>query len=287
MAIIEIDGFKVYSNLDGTKSIIINSDCIEECMKTYTKNHLHGVAITVHHGYKLQNIDFLSEYPGIKRLSISDGIKDINAIHYLKNLESLIVSGKNRKIDFSNFLFLKELIADWSLKFLNMDKCVQLKNLSLYNYSPRSKDCLTISNIRWLEKLIITQSTITTLNGLEKFDQLKEVEFNYCSKLNTLCCLEASKETLDTLLFDHCKSIKNHDYVMEFRNLKILAFNNGGAITSIKFIKRINSLESFRFVGADVTDGDMTPCIGLRYAAFTNKKHFSHTMDQVKSLSKT
>jgi hypothetical protein len=46
------------------------------------------------------------------------------------------------------------------------------------------------------------------------------------------------------------------------------------------------SLKNFMFVGTDVTDGDMTPSIGLRYAGFSNKKHFSHTMEQIKTLSK-
>lgn len=283
MPMIVVDGFKIYT--DEKKSIIIDSDYIDEGMQYFIEKKLDGVAITVAHDYKLQNVDFLSKYPDIKHLSISDGIKDINAIHNLKNLEFLMISGKNRKIDFSHFPFLKKLVVDWSPNFLNIDRCTKLKSLSFYNFSPRSRDCLSIANMPWIEELKITQSTITTLKGLEKFNLLKEVEFNYCNRLDTLCCLEKSKEALVSLLFSHCKSIKNHDYSTLFRNLKILAYNNGGTIPSIKFIKQIASLESFRFVGTDVTDGDMIPCIGLRYAAFTNKKHFSHTMEQIKKLS--
>lgn len=285
MAIVEIDKFKAYSNLDGTKSIIINSDHIEECMKIYLENNLDGVAITTSHDYKLQNIDFLTDYPKVKRLSISDGIKDISAIHSLRSLEFLIVSGKSRKVDYSYFPSLKELIADWSSHFLNMDQCKSLKRISFYNYNPKTKDCSSISNISWIEKLEIVQSPINTLNGLEYFNQLKELQFSYCSKLETLCCIEKSKETLVSLLFDHCKSIKNPEYVTQFHNMNTLAYNNG-LLQSIKFIKKMTALKSFRFVGTDVIDGDMTPCIGLKYAGFSNKKHFSHTMEEIKSLSK-
>src|SRR2546430_12411860 len=116
MSITMIEGFKVYTN--SKKSIIIDSDYVDECMQFYSENHLDGVAITTSHGYKLQNVEFLSEYPEIKHLSVSDGINDINAIHTLKNLESLIISGKNRKIDFSHFPSLTGLIADWSPHFL-------------------------------------------------------------------------------------------------------------------------------------------------------------------------
>jgi len=285
MSIIIIEGFKVYESLE-KRSIIINSDCINDCMRIYAENHLDGVAITTAHDYKLQNVDFLAEYPEIKRLSISDGIKDIISIHKLRNLEYLGISGKNRKVDFSHFPSLTELNAEWSPYFINMDKCVCLRSLSLNNYNPKTKDCLNISNVPWVKSLEITQSTICALNGLEKFDQLEELEINYCSNLETLCCLEKSKETLFFLLYDHCKSIKNHEYVQQFKHLKTLAYNNGGIIPSIKFIKKMTSLRSFRFVNTDVTDGDMMPCIGLNYAAFSNKKHFSHTMEQIKSLSK-
>jgi protein phosphatase 1 regulatory subunit 7 len=286
MAITTINGFKVYSNLNNSKSIIINSDCVNECMRVYTENHLDGVAITTSHDYRLQNVDFLSEYPEIKHVSISDGINDISAISALPNLESLMLSGKNRKVDFRYFPSLVELIADWSPTFLNMDNCRHLKRLSLYNYSPKSKDCSSISNVPWVKRLEITQSTINTLMGLEKFDQLEELELNYCSKLESLSCLGESKETLASLRCDHCKSIKNHAYVTYLDQLVTLAYNDGGTIPSIKFIKDMTSLKNFMFAGTDVTDGDMTPCIGLTYAGFSNKKHFSHTMEQIKSLSK-
>ena len=65
MAIILIDGFKAFDTLLDN-SIIINSDHIAECMEVYTKNNLRGVAITTAHDYKLQNVDFLSDYPEIK-----------------------------------------------------------------------------------------------------------------------------------------------------------------------------------------------------------------------------
>jgi len=42
------------------------------------------------------------------------------------------------------------------------------------------------------------------------------------------------------------------------------------------------NLEDFRFMSTDISDGDMTPTIRLKYAAFSNKKHFSHTLEQIR-----
>ena len=41
-------------------------------------------------------------------------------------------------------------------------------------------------------------------------------------------------------------------------------------------------LEDFRFVDTNVIDGDLSPLIRLKYAGFFDKKHYSHTREQIK-----
>jgi len=286
MAIDIIDGCKVYFNLDGTRDIIVDSDCIDECMQVFVKNNFDGVAVTTSHNYRRQDIDFLSDFPEVKQLSVSDGIGEIKAIHHLTNLTFLMLSGKNRKVDFGSFPVLTNLISDWSPNFLNMDSCKQLSQLTFHHYTPKSKDFSSLANVPWVKRLEITQSPIKTLNGLDKFNQLEELEMNYCGKLETLCCLKESKATLLSSRFNHCKSIQNHEYVVHLNHLNTLGYSYGGTIPSIKFIEKMRSLKNFLFVGTDVSDGDISPCVGLEYAGFTDKKHFSHTMKQINELSK-
>jgi hypothetical protein len=285
MSTVVIDGFKLFKHLDGSMSIIINSDRIHECMQFYKEKQLSGVVITTAFNYELQNVDFLADYPEIKHLLISDGIKDVSAVHALKELNYRMLSGKNRKVDFINFPLLAKLNIVWSPYLTNLDTCAKLEGFVLRNYTPKNKDCSFISNITWLKQLVIIQSTLTHLNGLEKLDRLEKLEFYYCSKLGTLDYLETSKESLTYLFFDHCKSIINHEYVTRLHHLYTLAFNDCGAIPSIKFINSMPSLKDIRFMGTDVIDGNMTPCIGFKYAAFTNKRHFTHTMEQIEMLS--
>lgn len=283
MAIEIIDGCKVYIN--EKRSVIINSDSIEKCMQVYKENSLDGVAITTAHDYKLQNVDFLKNYPEIKHVSISEKISDISGIYALSNLESAIISGKNRKIDFSYFPFFTTLIVDWSPFFSNMQNCKKLESLSLYYYNPKSKDYSNISDVSWVKKLKIANSSMPDLQEFSKFNQLEELEFHYCVKLETLCCLENSKDTLTSLIFDKCKSIRNYEYATKLHHLYTLAFNSAGIMPSIKFIKKMDSLKIFQFVDTDVVDGDMTPCIGLKQAIFSNKRNFSHTLKQIREIS--
>ncbi len=283
VAIEIIDGCKVYVN--GRRLIIINSDDISKCMEVYKKYNMDGVAITVYHDYKLQNVDFLKDYPEIKHISISDNITDISGMNGLATLRSAIISGKNRRIDFSFFPQLEEFNADWSPYFKNLDKCTKLWYISMHHYTPRSKDLSCISQPPWLRKLKVTQSNIYSFHGIEKFEQLEDVDFAYCPKLEKLCCLEGSANSLKSLLFDHCKAIKNHNYVTKLNSLLTLGMNNCGSLPSIKFIKEMNALESFRFGDTDVIDGDISPCIGLRYVYFSNKRHFSHKLEQIRLQS--
>jgi protein phosphatase 1 regulatory subunit 7 len=284
MSIIQIDGFKAYQNLDGTRMIIINSDNIDGCMDYYYKNNIEGVAITNYHGYNLKEVDFLSRYPDIKSLTISESVENIEAIHSLTGLEELIISEKKQKIDFQYFPNLKKLTLDWSTGLINLDKCKSLESLAIYSgFNPKTKDLTAISNVHWLKKLEINSSSITSFKGSENFDNLEELEFNYCPKLENISGFEKSKEKLKSLIFGNCKSIKNYDSVVIFDNLNILGFNFSGVIKSIGFIKKMKSLSSFRFVGTDVVDGDITPCVGLKFISFTNKKHFTHKMEQLRN----
>jgi hypothetical protein len=284
MPISIINGFKIYDGL--RKSLIIQPDRISEGMAFFLEHSLDGIAIEREHGYNLDNIDFLNDYPFIEHISISSDPLNIDGIYNLKNLTSLILSGRNRKLDFSCFTKLVELKADWSPYFVNLNACIKLKKLSFYNYNPKNKLYEELAKVSWLQILEITQSSIDTLEWLKGFDQLQDVSFNYCGKIKRLSSLEKSSNNLLKLIFDHCKSIENHDYVKQFPNLKILGYNHCGEIKSIGFIKEMPALEDFRFVNTIISDGDLSPCLGLKHAGFNNKKHYSHTSEQIEKMIK-
>lgn len=206
MAIEIIDNCKVYVN--GHKYIIINSDQISECMRVFEKHKFDGVAMTIYHDYKLPNVDFIKHYPHVKHLSISERISDITGINVLSDLRSAIISGKNRRMDFSFFPKLEVFNADWSPHFQNMDQCARLRVLSLHHYTPKEKNFASISNFTHLKKLKITQSNVFDLHSLCGLKELEEIEFHYCARLEKLCCLDKSVHSLKSLIFDHCKGIK-------------------------------------------------------------------------------
>jgi len=119
--------------------------------------------------------------------------------------------------------------------------------------------------------------------GLEEFRQLKELEFNYCSKLKKLGCNAKSTNSLKSLTFYYYKAIKNHDYVTNLDGLATLAFNDCGSISSIKFVKKIKCIDDFIFSNTDVADGYISPCFEFRNVYFSNKKHSSYKVEETRS----
>ena len=52
----------------------------------------------------------------------------------------------------------------------------------------------------------------------------------------------------------------------------------------ISFIRKMKNLKFFSFVKTNIKDGDITPCLGLEYAGFDDKRHYSHRMKQVNRI---
>jgi protein phosphatase 1 regulatory subunit 7 len=40
-------------------------------------------------------------------------------------------------------------------------------------------------------------------------------------------------------------------------------------------------LKQFMFVDTNIVDGDLSPCIGLEYSGFFDKKHYSHKFKEL------
>ena len=49
-----------------------------------------------------------------------------------------------------------------------------------------------------------------------------------------------------------------------------------GEIPALAFLNKLMELESFSFLGTDIIDGDLTPCLRLKFAGFLDKRHHSH-----------
>jgi hypothetical protein len=105
------------------------------------------------------------------------------------------------------------------------------------------------------------------------------------SKLVSVADLIEVKDTLEVLILDGCKKVRDHAELGELIGLRKLILGDCGQLPSLQFIARLKDLEFLSFVGTKVLDGDLTPCLrhpNLKYVGFDNKKHYSHKLEEVR-----
>jgi protein phosphatase 1 regulatory subunit 7 len=265
------------------QSICIESDRISQCMQHYLKEKLGGIFISKAHGYKLKDLKFLKDYPFITRVHIAYApsicVSDLYAI---PKLRSINIADNKEPIDISAFSELEKLIVDWHPKITFPKVNKTLKYLSLSNYKPKSKDLTELPYFLNVEELQIIRAPLISLVGLGRFKKLKGLNLAYLSKLERIAGLDAY--SIEELMLDVCRKISDHAHVTNFPKLWKLMLCACGTVPSLKFLNRMPTLRWFTFVDTNVLDGDMTPCFRLESVGTSNKKHYSHTSEEIKAI---
>jgi hypothetical protein len=242
----------------------------------------NGVLISPRQGFASTNLEFLRHYDYIKSVSLinSRGI-DISALKKLSNLERLIISGNQQPVDLRWFPCLKELSIEWHPRVALDGAPASLEKLHLRRYRPKSKNLVELPPFPLLSELSIVQSPIESLEGVEKFRNLRSLEISYLSKLKRIGAIANLDDgRLEQLICEYCRKIEDYEKLQDLANLKVLRLNHCAPIRELSFVKGLRSLQDFRFVGTDVLDGDISPLLdhkSIRSVAFTNKRHFSHS----------
>lgn len=284
MAVKEINGFKIFDE-PKYKSLIIDSNRITECMDFYRNESFDGIAISRFHGYKLNEIDFLKNYPFVERISVTSETIELSGLNYLSNLKHLSLINDKQAVDFSNFPNLVVCQIEWNNKLQNIGLCKELKELQITKFNSKEKNLMPLSDLSNLEKLTLTRTNINSFNGLQKLQKLKQLEIYYAKGIENLSDINCISNTLINLHLSNCPNIKSYSEITELQKLYWLKLSKCGDIPSLSFIKEMPNLEKISFIDTNVLDGDLSPCIGLQHAGFTNKKHYSHTIAEMKKIN--
>jgi len=219
--------YKIVEKTSG-KAIYVNSSQIADDMHYAEKNNIKHVIISQYDNqYTLNNVDFLEHYLFIENITISTWENiDYSALKYLKNLKVLninILAVDKGELDFNDFPNLEDLGIAWNSKRKNISSLTNLKVLGLIKY--KAKNLNEFSSLLKLEKLILGQSSIESLEGIESLANLKRLSLFKNKKLISLKGLE-SLTKLTELEIDECKSIVSIDEVNKLKSLKILKIEN-------------------------------------------------------------
>ena len=284
MSVKIINGFKIYDETT-YKTLIIDSYRISECMDFFKKENFAGISISRYYGYKLNELDFLKDYPFIEQISVTSQTIKLSGLNYLTNLKSLSLINGKQKIDFSNFPNLKNCKIEWNNKLKNINSCKKLSKLQITKFNTKDKNLIILSDLINLEKLNLIRTNINSLKGIEKLLKLEELEINFAKNIEYLSEIVNISDTLKILYLNNCKNIKDYKDIAKLQNLYWLKLTKCNNIASLKFIKQMPNLKKLSFVDTNILDGNLKACIGLDFIGFSNKKHYSHTLQQIRKLN--
>lgn len=280
MGIFQSEGFNFMDGLN-SEYIVVESNRLKEYIDYINTKDIS--AIVINDSYYLNgDIDFLRDCPKVRKVNIvGSSLENYEGLSYLIHLQVLYFGEPKTKVDISQFTELEELYVDINKNVIGLEECRKLRVLKLWKYKPQSKNLLGISKLSNIEELEVTQSTITDLTGISSLPKLLKFGLYYSNKLESIKQITEGNRVLKELSIESCKYIQDFSEIIALKNLEKLLITESGEIPSIHFIGELPKLKSFVFMGTTVVDGNLNPCIGLEYVAFTDKKHYSHRMKDI------
>ena len=219
--------------------------------------------------------DFLE---GLSVLETHYDYSVVNKLHKLKYL-GIPDNGKD-VIDLKNFPNIEMCGVAYSERLQGLESCIHLKSLTISNYKSKTKDLSALPLLNNLEHLSFIKTDITTMQGIERFNNLKNLEIFSASKLETIAPLQALSNSLEEIQVEQCKKINDYQTLGKVKSLKKIILSESGEIKSLAFVKELPILEFISFWGTNVLDGNIKYCEGINYVGFDNKKHYTHELEQ-------
>ncbi|SRR5258708_7712754 len=216
----------------GEKTLLVNSDHLDVCMKAYYDLRLDGIALESYSGYTRKDTDFLKEHPGIERIAIIGSSIDPSGIRYLDHLRDLLITTSRHPLDLRPCVTLTRYSGDWHPKLLLPAPArTALERLRLWGYAPVSRNLETLGPYHNLKELLLVQSNLESLSGISGFGKISRLELNRLSKLRDISDLRNLR--VEKLILDGCRKIEGWDIIPKLKGLERLAPRNCGEPESI------------------------------------------------------
>ncbi len=232
-----------------------------------------------------EDINFLTQCLGLEYLWIIPAVSakdfDYSPIYKMPNIKQLICETiygaqdeKMAYLDYSKLSGVKYLSVDGGKRAEGLCFLKGLKSLCLSKY-PYSEDLETSFDGSELENLVIIQSSIRSLDGIDSAKKLKRLELSYNRRLTDISALLEIKDSLIWLDIEYCGKIKDFSVLSELHNIQLLRLQGSNVLPNLDFIKNMPNLK-FLVLKMNVSDGDLSRCENIPYVVITNRKHFTH-----------
>lgn len=261
--------------------VILHSKKSLEDHIRYIQEHQIKKAVVV-----AEDISFLCQCPSLEYLWIIPAFSannfDYSPLYKMPNIKWLqceTMYGKDEdriaNVDYSKIQGLQRLAVTGARGHHGMASVRGLKTLYMDLGQPISGTLKGAFDGSVLENLVISQSSICSLEGLEQAKQIKRLELSYNRKLVDISSVSEVRESLVWLDIENCGRIQDFSVLSELHNLELLRLRGSNTLPDLSFLKNMTKLEFF-VMTMNVADGDLSMCKRIPYVAIKNRKHFSH-----------
>ena len=235
----------------------------------------------------ISDLSFLEEFPGLLYLEVVDQKQiDTRPLSCLNNLRGLRLESPATEIDFGWFPELEVFVGDWHIDNCNLHLNRELRQLRIWQYKPRSADLSDLSRFTRLETLHLTQTSISTLAGIESLKDLRYVNIAYAPKLQSLETLTA-ESGIRELSLQNVKQIEAYAPIAAIPYLRRLKISSCAEMPDLKWTRSMKHLDFISFVETNVADGDLSPLLELpllEYVGTMDKRRYNYKMNALNEL---
>lgn len=282
-----IMNFTVEDGLFGPKFVLRGywRDAAEQFMR---ENKIHELDLNYAKNWPKEEIAFLRRLEFLVNLQLIMPAKiDLSPIEALVNLRSLRADGlTSTKADLTGLTKLDTCYVEWQPKLASVLICSSLTDLYLQSF--KHHDCHGLAALGKLEVLRIGNGPLNTLAGIEC---LRWLRFLGLYNLRKLSAVPEVRELAELRELDvwGCKNVEAiAEDIGSLANLESITLFNCGDIQSLAPLGRLTKLRSLSF-GEDtcILDGDISVLLdmpSLGEVCFNNRRHYSHTREQIVTL---
>ncbi len=132
-----------------------------------------------------------------------------------------------------------------------------------------------LSNCKDLMDLEFTLCGLTSLDGINSFDNLQQLAIYYGRKLQDISELSNVAESLRSLTIENCPKIKDFSCINQLVNLEHLHLFGQNILPNLNFLKSMKKLKTFSF-SMCIEDGDLSMCLNIPYVySERNRKEYN------------
>ena len=260
---------------------LIRNEKSESILTALNKDKIEAISLNCSRGWLGEDVSFLSELKFVRCLSITTSeIKNLNAIENMESLEHVqLTSCPSEPVDFTKLTKLNTCYLYWWKGALSIFSCTWLNEL--YLDGAKLKDFSGLGNLVNLEKLVIANSNIKSLDWLPNLTKLKELDLTNCKGLEDFSSI-SQLHNLNKLVIEGCKKLENIKFVKNLDYLEWLDLSANGNIASLSGLSGANNLKILFFTGSTIIeDGDLSYLENLPNLSvlnFTGKRSYSHKL---------